>query len=173
MKVTLAVYTFPVPSVPHALSPDDHRGAALAASNEYPERPIPGVSAVVLRGGSVLLVKRRDEPSRGLWSPPGGALEVGETVEQAAARETLEETGVVVRSVSVVEVEDVILRDAAGRVRWHYVLFAVRCEWVSGEPFPATDADHARFIPLAELGEYDLTPTAREAIERVTRGRSP
>ena len=145
----------------------------MSASNEFPDRPIPGASAVVLREGAILLVKRRDEPSRGLWSPPGGAVEVGETVEQAAVRETLEETGVVVRPISVAEIEDVILRDESGRVRWHYVLFAVLCDWVSGEPFPATDAENARFIPLAELGEYELTPTARGAIERVARGRAP
>jgi 8-oxo-dGTP diphosphatase len=141
--------------------------------NEFPDRPIPGASAFVFREGAVLLVKRRDEPSRGLWSPPGGSLEVGETVEAAAVRETAEETGVVVRPLGVVDVRSVMLRDPKGRVQWHYVLFGVLCTWVSGDPFPATDAENARFIPLAELGEYDLTPTAREAIERVARSRSP
>ena len=140
--------------------------------NEFPDRPVPAVSALVFRAGAVLLVKRRDEPSRGLWSPPGGSLEVGETVEAAAARETLEETGVTVRPVEVADGADVVLRDAAGRVQWHYVLVGVRCDWVAGEPFPATDADNARFIPLAELGEYDLTATAREVLERVARSRS-
>ncbi len=145
----------------------------MVSKNEYPDRPVPAVSALVFRQGSVLLVKRRDEPSRRLWSPPGGSVEVGETVEDAAARETLEETGVVVRPDRVVDVRDIILREESGRVRWHYVLMAVACEWVSGEPFPATDADNARFIPLTELGEYELTPTAREVLERVSEGRSP
>ena len=145
----------------------------MASRNEFPDRPVPAVSALVLRAGSVLLVKRRDEPSKGLWSPPGGSLELGETVEAAAAREALEETGVAVRPVQVVDVRDVIVQDPDGRVRWHYVLFGVLCEYVSGEPFPASDAENARFLPLRELGEYDVTPTAREVLERVAGMRSP
>lgn len=144
----------------------------MSARNEFPDRPVPAVSAFVFREHAVLLVKRRDEPNRGFWSPPGGSLEVGETVEQAAARETLEETGVQVRARSVVDVRSVILEDRASRVQWHYVLIAVLCDWLSGEPFPATDAENARFIPLAELGEYELTPTAKEALEAVARSRS-
>ncbi len=143
------------------------------ARHEFPDRAVPAVSALVFKEDSVLLVKRKDEPSRGLWSPPGGALELGETVEAAAAREALEETGVAVRAVRVADVRDVILRDPGGRVRWHYVLFGVLCEYVSGEPFPASDAENARFLPLRELGEYEVTPTAREAIEHVAGMRSP
>ncbi len=145
----------------------------MAARHEYPERPVPAVGAFVFRGDAVLLVKRRDEPNQGLWSIPGGSLEVGETVEAAAERETLEETGVVVRSLRVAEVNTLVLRDSEDRVRWHYVLIDVLCEWVSGEPFPATDAENARFLPLAELGEYDVSPIARQALERVARSRTP
>lgn len=144
----------------------------MASRNEFPERPIPAASAFAFRGDSILLIKRRDEPSQGLWSPPGGSLELGETAEQAAVRETLEETGVTVRPLRVADVRSVVLKDGTGRIRWHYVLIGILCEWVSGEPFPATDAENARFIPLAELGEYDLTPTAREALEHVARSRS-
>jgi ADP-ribose pyrophosphatase len=144
----------------------------MASPNEFPERPVPAVSALVFRDGAVLLVKRRDEPSRGLWSPPGGSLELGETVEQAAAREALEETGVTVLPGRIVEVRDVVLRNGEGRIQWHYVLFAVLCEYVSGEPFPASDAENARFILLKDLGEYELTPTAREALEAASRMRS-
>ncbi len=145
----------------------------MLSRNEYPEHPVPAVSAIVFRGDAVLLVRRRDEPSRGLWSPPGGSVELGETVEDAAARETLEETAVRVRPARVVDVRDVILRDPDGRVRWHYVLFAVLCDWVSGEPFPATDAENARFVLLSELGEYEVTQTARQVLEDVSRSRPP
>lgn len=144
----------------------------MVSRNEFPDRPVPAVSALVFRSGSVLLVKRRDEPSKGLWSPPGGSLEIGETVEAAAARETLEETGVVVHPLQVVDVRDVILRDPDGRVRWHYVLFGVLADYVSGEPFPASDAENARFLPLRELGEYEVTPSARELLERVAAMRT-
>jgi len=145
----------------------------MPSPNEFPGRPVPAVAALVFRDGSVLLVKRRDEPNRGRWSPPGGSLELGETVEEAAARETLEETGVTVRPVRVVDVRDFLDKDADGRVRWHYVLMNVLCDYVSGEPYPASDADNARFIPLKELGEYEVTATAQEALERASRMRSP
>ena len=110
----------------------------MASPNEFPARPVPAVGAIVFRDGAVLLVKRRDEPNRGRWSPPGGSLELGETVEEAAARETLEETGVTVRPVRVVDVRDFLDKDADGRVRWHYVLMNVLCDYVSGEPYPAS-----------------------------------
>lgn len=145
----------------------------MVSRNEFPARPVPGVNALVFRDGTVLLVKRRDEPNKGLWSPPGGSLEIGETVEVAAAREALEETGVVARPVGVAEIRDVILRDGSGRVQWHYVLFGVLCEYVTGEPYPASDAENARFLPLKELGEYELVEGAPEAIEHVMRTRSP
>ncbi len=145
----------------------------MAARNEFPDEPVPAASGLVFRDGAVLLVKRREEPNKGLWSPPGGSLEVGETVESAAARETREETGVLVRPLRVVDVRDIIVRDADGRVRWHYVLFGVLCEYLSGEPSPASDAENARFLPLKELSEYEVTPTARGAIERVAGLRSP
>jgi ADP-ribose pyrophosphatase len=144
----------------------------MVSRNEFPEQPIPAVDAIVFRGDTVLLVKRRDEPAKGQWSPPGGTLELGETLEAAAAREALEETGVRVHPVRVVDVRDVILKDGSGRVRWHYVLFGVLCEYVSGEPYPASDAENARFLPLSELGEYDVVPDARDALERVLRARS-
>lgn len=145
----------------------------MASPNEFPERPVPAVSALVFRDGSVLLVKRRDEPNQGRWSPPGGSVELGETVEEAAARETLEETGVTVRPIRVVDVREFLDRDGDGRIRWHYVLMSVLCEYVSGDPFPATDADNAKFIPLKELGEYEVTATAQETLERASRMRSP
>jgi ADP-ribose pyrophosphatase YjhB (NUDIX family) len=135
-------------------------------------RPVPAVSALVFRDGSVLLVKRRDEPNKGRWSPPGGSLELGETVEQAAARETFEETGVSVRPIRVVGIRDFLDRDGNGHVRWHYVLIDVLCEYVAGDPFPATDADNARFIALKDLGEYDITAAAQDALERASRMRS-
>ncbi len=145
----------------------------MASPNEFPDRPVPAVGAIVFRNGAVLLVKRGQEPNRGRWSIPGGALEVGETVEQAAARETLEETGVEVRPVRTVDVREYVDRGSSGRIQWHYVLIDVLCEYRSGEPTPASDAENARFVPLRELAEYDITPTAIEALERVSRMRPP
>jgi 8-oxo-dGTP diphosphatase len=128
------------------------------------------VGAIVFRGTEVLLVKRGSEPNKGRWSLPGGAVEIGETAEAAAVRETLEETGVDVRPVRVLEVRDFI--DADGDwIRWHYVLIEMLCEYVRGEPFPATDADNARFVSLSEVGEYDVAPTALEVLRSASASR--
>ncbi|OGS62704.1 MAG: hypothetical protein A3K59_01030 [Euryarchaeota archaeon RBG_19FT_COMBO_69_17] len=141
--------------------------------NEFPGRPVPAVGAIVFRGDAVLLVKRGREPNKGRWSLPGGSLETGETVEAAAVREAREETGVVARALRPAFVGDYVSRDPDGRVRWHYVLIDVLCEYVSGEAVPATDAEEARFVPLRELGDYDVTPTAVEAIGRAAGMRVP
>ena len=142
----------------------------MSSRNEFPTHPVPAVGAVVFRDGAVLLVKRGADPNRGLWSFPGGALEIGETVEAAAARETLEETRVDVRPVRVLDVRD-FLQLEGRQVRWHYVLIDVLCEYVRGEPFPATDAANARFIPLRELGEYKVAPTALEVLRTALAAR--
>ncbi len=128
------------------------------------------VGAVVFRDGAVLLVKRGAEPNQGRWSLPGGSLETGETVEAAAVRETREETGVEVRPLRVLDVRDFIERKD-GRVRWHYVLIDILCEYVKGDPFPATDAANARLVPLRELGEYDVVLAALEVLQMTSARR--
>ena len=136
----------------------------MSSQHEFPKRPVPAVGAIVFRDGAVLLVKRGAEPNRGRWSLPGGSLEIGETVEAGAVRETREETGVDVQPLRVLDVCNFIERKD-GEVRWHYVLIDVLCEYLRGDPFPATDAENARLIPLRELGEYDVVPTALEVLQ--------
>lgn len=141
--------------------------------HEFPKRPIPAVGAIVFRGSQVLLVRRRDPPYQGRWSVPGGAIEVGETVEQAVVRETREETAVDVRPVEVIAIGDFIQKQK-DRVRWHYVLVDLLCLLVRGEPDPGSDATNAGFIELRELAEFDVVPSALEVIERsiARRGRT-
>src|SRR5579862_6341980 len=93
----------------------------------YPERPIVGVGAVILDSGRVLLVKRAHEPLKGEWSLPGGAVDVGETLEAAVAREILEETGLMVDVGPLVEVVQRITRDADGRIEYHFVIVDYAC----------------------------------------------
>src|SRR6201996_9040981 len=96
---------------------------SICVRREYPEAPIVGVGAVVIDGTKVLLVRRANEPLKGEWSLPGGALEVGETLQQGIVREVLEETGITVAPAGAVEILDRIVRDEeSGRVRYHYVL---------------------------------------------------
>src|SRR5580698_1918092 len=99
---------------------------------EYPLAPVVGVGAVVLDGDRVLLIQRGHEPMKGQWSLPGGALEVGETLVEGVQREVLEETGLEVEPVSIIEVFDRISRDAEGRVQFHYVLVDYVCRLTGG-----------------------------------------
>src|SRR5271169_2779020 len=99
----------------------------------YPERPIVGVLAVVVRGERALVVRRSNPPMAGFWGFPGGVLELGETIAQGAMRELLEETGVVAEPIGLLTVIDTIDHDEEGRVRYHYTLVVVRGVWRSGE----------------------------------------
>jgi 8-oxo-dGTP diphosphatase len=125
-------------------------------SREYPERPIIGVGAVIIEGGRVLLIKRGQAPLKGEWSLPGGALELGETLEEGVCREVLEETGLIVEPISIVEVFDRISRDVEGRVQYHYVLVDYLCRVSGGTLACATDAADARWATLEELGPIAL-----------------
>ena len=140
---------------------------------EYPSGPIPAVGAFVLRGDAILMVKRGRPPNAHRWSVPGGAVEEGETVETAAVREVREECGVLVRPGKVFNVSDLIERDDRGRVRFHYVLIDLACEYVSGRVVPGSDAENAAWLPLRGLHEYDIAETAMAAILPLLARRRP
>ena len=135
----------------------------------YPDRPFVGVGAVIVDAGRVLLVRRRTEPLAGQWSLPGGAVELGETLEGCVAREMAEETGLVVAVGPVIEVFDRITHDAEGRVQFHYVLVDYLCWPVAGEVQAGSDADAAAFVEPSGLAAYGLTRHAMEVIERALR----
>jgi mutator protein MutT len=117
----------------------------------YPEAPVAAVGAVVIDNDRVLLIRRGQEPLKGEWSLPGGAVELGETLEQAVCREVQEETGLEVAVVRIVEVLDRITNDAAGRVLYHYVLVDYACRVTGGTLAFATDAADAVWIDYANL----------------------
>ena len=133
---------------------------------EYPERPIVGVGAVIVRDGRVVIVRRRYEPLAGRWSLPGGMLELGETLEAGVAREMQEETGLDVEVGPVIEVFDRILLDDTRRVQYHFVLVDYLCWPVGGELRAGSDVDDAMFVAPGDLGPYDLTVKARAVIDR-------
>ncbi|MBM3818998.1 MAG: NUDIX domain-containing protein [Acidimicrobiia bacterium] len=133
----------------------------------YPERPIVGVGAVIVdERGRVVLIKRGVEPLKGHWSLPGGAVELGETLEAAIAREVLEETALHVDVGPVIEVFDRITVDDERKVRYHYVLVDYLCRLVGGELRAGGDVDDARVVDPAELTQYNLTVKAAAVIER-------
>jgi 8-oxo-dGTP diphosphatase len=128
-------------------------------ARRYPDRPIVGVLAVVLRGDRALIVRRANPPMSGRWGFPGGVLELGETVAQGAMRELFEETGVTAEPAGVLTVIDGIDRDEEGRVRYHWTLVAVIGRWQSGEGVPGDDADEVAWLARAEILKQNL-PTA-------------
>ncbi len=140
----------------------------------YPEKPLVGVGGLVLVGDRILLVKRGYPPSRGYWSIPGGHVELGEGVLEAAARETLEETGVEARPLGVVNVDDLIKVDSRG-VRYHYVLVTVLLEPrdPGAEPRPGGDAVEAAYYTMDEALKLPLTASTRGLIWKIRGGMLP
>ncbi len=134
---------------------------------QFPDRPVVGVGAVVLdEEGRVLLVRRAHEPLKGEWSLPGGAVELGETLEEALVRELLEETGLTVVVGPVVEVLDRVERGPDGRVEYHFVIIDYLCRAVGGRTTSGSDAAEAVWVPPAELERYRLTDKAASVIAK-------
>jgi 8-oxo-dGTP diphosphatase len=133
---------------------------------EYPERPIVGVGAVVVDGGRVLLVRRGNEPLKGEWSLPGGAVEIGETLEVAIAREVREETGLEIEVGPMIDVLDRIRFDPAGRVLYHYVLIDFVCRPTGGALGCGTDASDAAWTPIMDLSQFGLADATLSIIHK-------
>jgi ADP-ribose pyrophosphatase YjhB (NUDIX family) len=132
-----------------------------------------GVGGVVIDQGRALLIRRGSEPLLGEWSIPGGMLELGETLEQGVARELLEETGLTVRVIELIEVFDRIYVESMPGVnegqkgpRFHYVIVDYLCERVGGQAAAASDVTEVAFASEAELGKYNLTETARRILKK-------
>jgi len=138
---------------------------------EYPEAPIVGVGAVVIDGTKVLLVRRGQEPLKGEWSLPGGALELGETLQQGVVREVLEETGLIVVPGGIIEILDRISPgEASGRVRYHYVLIDFVCRVTGGALASASDAEEVRWVERDQLHNgFRLAPVTLAVIEKAFR----
>jgi ADP-ribose pyrophosphatase YjhB (NUDIX family) len=141
----------------------------------FPTRPFIGVSIAVIRDGLVLLAARANPPMRGVWTLPGGLVEAGEPLADAALRELLEEVGVVAEVVgtSLIPTE-IILRDEADRLRHHFVIHPHAALWRSGEPAPGPEALDVRWVRLEDVGALETTPglagTLAEAFSRVGGG---
>lgn len=131
---------------------------------EYPDTPLVGVGAIIIEDGRVVLVKRGHPPLVGEWSIPGGAMEVGETVREAAAREAREETGLKIETQELLGIYDRLLRDENGRVQYHYLLVDFLCRRVSGELCASGDADETHWFSRAELQQLSLPEDTAEVI---------
>jgi ADP-ribose pyrophosphatase YjhB (NUDIX family) len=133
---------------------------------EFPEVPLVGVGAIIIEDSRVVLVKRLHPPLQSEWSIPGGVLEVGEMVRDAAIREAREETGLTVEPGELLGVFDRILRDPQQRVQYHYVLIDFLCRRVAGDLAAASDAAEVRWFTPEELPSLNLAHDTLEVIQK-------
>jgi len=138
----------------------------------YPERPIVGVGAIILDSDRIVLVKRAHEPLKGEWSVPGGAVNVGETLEAAIRREVREETCLDVEVGPIVDVLDRIRYDPEGRVQFHYVLIDFLCRPLGGTLHCASDADEAAWAERTDLARYGVAEETITVIDKALARRS-
>ena len=139
---------------------------------EYPESPLVGVGAVIIDRHldhhrdekRVLLIRRGQSPLVGEWSLPGGALECGETLREAAIREAREETGLVVETGEMLGVYECVVRGDEGRVRYHYVLIDFLCRPVGGDLKAGSDAADVRWFTRDELPALHLADDTNDVV---------
>ena len=142
-------------------------------AREYPDRPVVGIGGVVIENGRALLIKRGSEPLLGQWSIPGGTLELGESLQQGVARELLEETGLKVKVLDMIEAFDRIFLDPAApnaedrsRPKYHYVIVDYLCERLAGEARASSDVTDIAYAREDELEKFHMTTTAMRVLLR-------
>lgn len=135
-------------------------------AREYPAHPVVGVGAVVVRDGRALIIKRAHEPRKGEWSLPGGLLELGESLQDAARREIKEETSLDVEVGPVIETFDRVHRDDQGRIRYHFVIVDFVCWPGDGNAIPGSDAEGVAWVAAHEIDDYAVNAHAKEVILR-------
>jgi ADP-ribose pyrophosphatase len=122
------------------------------------------VGAVVFHRKKVLMVRRGQDPGEGSWAIPGGSVELGETLQQAAEREIWEETGIRIKAREPVLTFDVIEKDERNRIRYHYVIVDVAADYIDGEPLAGDDAAEARWISRDEARRLPLNESSRRLL---------
>lgn len=126
-----------------------------------------GVGILIRKGDEYLLIKRASEPDKGLWSVPGGMVEVGEKAEEAAIREAKEETGLEIELVKDLGVVDKIVRDEVGKVKYHFIIIDYLAEPVAGEMHHHDDALDAQWVHPRDFGKYTMSPTLVDLLSRI------
>ena len=137
----------------------------------YPKRPIVGVGALIFKRDRILMAQRGKEPLKGLWSLPGGALELGESLADGVRREVREETGLEIRPLGVLQIFERIMRDAAGAPEYHYVLIDYVCRIVGGELCAGDDVCAVEWVRRRDLPALQITEGTLTVIEKGFRER--
>jgi len=130
----------------------------------YPDRPRAAAGAIVFKENRVLLVLRGQPPAEKMWAVPGGSVELGETLQQAAEREVYEETGIVIQAGEPVFTFNSIVRDDSGQIQFHYVIVDLIADYVSGEPKAGDDALDARWVSAQEMKSLNVNSKTKELL---------
>jgi 8-oxo-dGTP diphosphatase len=142
---------------------------AVADARSYPDRPFLAVSAAIVRAGKILLVRRARPPAQGLFSLPGGVVEVGETLTQAVIREVREETSLAIEPVGLAGFRETITRDPNGRIERHFVILPFAARWLAGEVALNEELSEARWLHPPELAGLPTTPGLDEIVANALR----
>jgi len=130
----------------------------MTDARRYPDRPFLAASAAIVRDGKVLVVRRANPPAGGLFSLPGGVVEVGETLHEAVAREVHEETSLTIEPVALAGFRKTIVRDQQNRVERHFVILPFAARWIAGEPVLNDELSEWRWVEEAEIASLPTTP---------------
>jgi len=135
----------------------------------YPNRPLVAVGAVVFKEDKVLLVLRAKPPAENHWTIPGGSVELGETLQEAAEREIWEETGLTIQAGEPVYTFDVIERDSKGAILFHYVIVDLAADYVSGELRPGDDATDVCWASFRDVKSLKVSAATRKLLKQYQR----
>ena len=136
----------------------------MSDARSYPERPYLATSAAIVRDGKVLVVRRARPPASGLFTLPGGVVELGETLAEAVAREVREETGMAIEPVALAGFREAIVRDAESRVKRHFIILCFASRWRAGEPVLNEELSEAHWLDPTELAGLPTTPGLVEIV---------
>ena len=136
----------------------------MTNTRSYPSRPILAVSAAIIRDSKVLIVRRAREPASGLYTLPGGGVEVGETLFEAVKREVREETALEVEPVGLAGYREAIGRDADGRVERHFVILPFAARWIAGQPLLSEELSEAIWLDPAAISGLKTTAGLAEIV---------
>ncbi len=138
---------------------------------EYHDHPLIGVGILVIENGKILLIKRGNEPNKGLWSIPGGLVRLGESPEEAAIREFKEETGLNAIIEKLLGVFNIIIKDNEGKIKYHYIVIDYLGKVVSGELRPGDDVLDARWFNINDIKNIQTSITVMKAIEKIEKNK--
>ncbi len=141
----------------------------MVDARSYPDRPFLAVSAAIVRAGQILVVRRARAPANGLFSLPGGVVEIGETLTEALIREVREETSLAVEPVGLAGFRETITRDGDERIERHFVILPFAARWLAGEVSLNEELSEARWLPPAELTGLPTTPGLAEIVASAFR----